>query len=365
MKRSLRCTLALGAVIAVSAGCTATDPVGPEPITTAATTPSPTPPGDRGGDGALIYLLQVGSTQGVPLTTGSSPVWSPDGARIAFSSKRTGVYDLYVIDRDGSGLARLTHDGVSQEPNWSPDGRRIAWISEGSLNVMNSDGTNQITLARSTPLFSKLRMGAWSPDGRTLAFADPADGNIHLAIADGSGVLTLPFSGAAPIAVFQRPTWSPEGKRIAFVAVSACSANATSYCIGIHVMPAQGGAATLLAGNETEDDERPIWSPDGSRIAFLTYPGGDCGYWCDRPNLPELHVMNADGTGRRQLATGVVTWPAWSADGNTVIVSTSDSTSNGARMVAMPATGGPAQLLASSAGVMSPDGRWIALGAAR
>ena len=57
----------------------------------------------------------------------ASPVWSPDGRRIAFTSDRDGRSEVYVMNADGSGVTRLTHnDAVDSSPAWSPDGRRIA-----------------------------------------------------------------------------------------------------------------------------------------------------------------------------------------------------------------------------------------------
>jgi Tol biopolymer transport system component len=325
----------------------------------------PVPPADRNIDPTSIYLLPVGDTTFIKLTTGFDPLWSPDGGRISFHSWRDGDYDLYVMNRDGSGLTQLTNSGMAAYTSWSPDGSRIAWVDGGgSLKVMNSDGSNQITLARSTPGFSELRMSAWSPDGRKLAFADPMDGKIHVANADGSGQLTLEYSGAAPRAVSELPTWSPDGTRIAFV-VSGDFDCLYSNCLEIDVMSAQGGEVTRLATG-TEDNEYPVWSPDGRSIAFLSIPGGGCGDWYyGSCSAPVLHVMNADGTGRRQLTTGTTGSPRWSADGRTLLAVIYDSSPIGPGLVAIPASGGPARLLSSWSGVLSPDGQWVAFAGPR
>jgi len=84
------------------------------------------------------------------------PDWSPDGAKLTFSSDRAGDYDAYVMNTDGSDQVRLTtnpdFDGFS---TWSPDGSQISFTSKrtGSLNlgifVMQSDGTAQLRLTGS------------------------------------------------------------------------------------------------------------------------------------------------------------------------------------------------------------------------
>ena len=76
---------------------------------------------------------------------------STDGTKIAFVSNRDGNYEIYVMNSDGTGQTRLTHDpGEDTWPVWSPDGRRIAFASDRDGNyeiyVMNADGTNQTRL---------------------------------------------------------------------------------------------------------------------------------------------------------------------------------------------------------------------------
>ena len=79
------------------------------------------------------------------------------------------------------------------------------------------------------------------------------------------------------------PTWSPDGKRIAF------SSNRDGN-LEIYVMNADGSQQTRLTNNSSFDDY-PAWSPDGKRIAFTSY----------RDRKYEIYVMNADGSGMRQL----------------------------------------------------------------
>jgi TolB protein len=82
------------------------------------------------------------------------PAWSPDGRRIAFVSDRTGSRDIYVMDRNGRALRRLTRTpGEDRWPVWAPHGQRIAFISDRSGNdeifVMKANGSDERRLTRS------------------------------------------------------------------------------------------------------------------------------------------------------------------------------------------------------------------------
>jgi Tol biopolymer transport system component len=161
-------------------------------------------------DGRTIYFGRyLVSTDGsgarrlpyIPFTA----VWSPDGRRIAFARPRgrTGSgpccdpspADIYVMNADGSGTRKLTHNaGRNAEPAWSPDGRKIAFRSTRDGNreiyVMNANGSNQRNLSRNPAQDSR---PSWSPDGRRIAFVSDRDGRLeaHVMNADGSGQRSL------------------------------------------------------------------------------------------------------------------------------------------------------------------------------
>ena len=119
------------------------------------------------------------------------PVWSPDGAVIAFSSKRDGNWEIYAMNADGSGQRNLTNDPADdEEPAWSPDGGKIVFVSDrddrAELYVMNSDGSAAHGLTKATTIPTGKSSPAWSPDGRRLAFLNPPDQGIYVVKADGS-----------------------------------------------------------------------------------------------------------------------------------------------------------------------------------
>jgi Tol biopolymer transport system component len=81
-----------------------------------------------------------------------TPAWSPDGTKIAFSMNRTGVYQIWVMNADGTEQVQLTHSSVYEtNPVWSPDGSKIAWLSDRpgpgqAIWIMDADGQNQMSL---------------------------------------------------------------------------------------------------------------------------------------------------------------------------------------------------------------------------
>ena len=141
-----------------------------------------------------------------------SPAWSPDGSTIVFVSDRhadidmnligtdEGDLEIYVMERDGSNIRRLTEDAATAggQPAWSPDGQWIAFVAgrdnKAQIYVINPDGSNQRRLTNDPPANSR---PTWSPDGREIAFnCGPEMGQwpkfeICVIRADGSGFRTL------------------------------------------------------------------------------------------------------------------------------------------------------------------------------
>ena len=145
----------------------------------------------------------------------TEPSWSPDGGQIAFVSWRDGGDEIYVVDADGQGLERLTHDFLGgHNPSFSPDGQRIAYYGphEGFKHVfvMGADGKNRQRLTRDQRHHSH---PTWSPDGGAIAYVISKDlffedATLHLMTTDGKYLKQLTD---VHIGVDYQPDFSPVG----------------------------------------------------------------------------------------------------------------------------------------------------------
>jgi len=185
-----------------------------------------------------IYVVRSDGTHVRNLTDAPDsnewgPAWSPDGTRIAFSSDREGMPQVYVMNVDGTGVERLS-DVEGEYPAWSPDGTRIAFESYvggttpfGDPNydvfIMDADGSNEQNLTNDPDSYDGYP--SWSPDGEWIAFestlATPedfeppaydreriSDFDIWVMRADG----TDPRNVTANLETLEKfPDWSSEG----------------------------------------------------------------------------------------------------------------------------------------------------------
>lgn len=262
---------------------------------------------------------------------------SHDGQKIAFSTYENNIRYLYVMDKNGgTPLLLASAKQFCGNPVWSPDDSKILFVkgddvfsTKYDIYVTDSDGANQQRLTTDKATFSP----QWFPDGKTIAFV--ADGNdgcgIYTMRADGSGQKRISPAGRC----FNSPQVSPTGNKIAMV--SADWEGSQVFVMGVNGANLKQLTTTVNpkyhdTGYPREGNHSPVWSPDGSRIAYVSWGNG----------TPDIFVMNPDGSNNKRLTNSEKRDenPCWTKDGKYILFSTSrDVTPNGFEIYIMKANG--------------------------
>ena len=254
------------------------------------------------------------------------PVFSPDGTKIVFTSRRdSSTGELYIMNSDGTGVTRLTFSpGEDRSASFSPDGSRIAFDSprstEGRFDIytMKVDGTDVRRLTMATGFVDEVRP-AWSPDGSKISFSSDRDANEQYEIyeinPDGSSPRRV--TGLAPDWDV-RSHYAPDGRRMAFVSHRhgavrpdgrRTGGNPEIYVIntdgsGERRLTTNGGDNTPqpppVPGPNTALEDFPAWSPDGTKIIFDSGRDATEGP-AETSRNTEVYSMNTDGTDQRRL----------------------------------------------------------------
>src|SRR3984957_10736538 len=258
------------------------------------------------------------------LTSGPSSVtWSPDSLEVIYSKGGS----LWRQNLD-SNIARQLTDGpgYDYQPDWSPDGKSVVYVSyqhdamELWMLDLASGNTKQITKNAAVSVEPR-----WSPDGKKIVFVSTAyHGRFHIFVMDAveesvenkASIVrlteetksTLPRYYYAEYDTEIHPTWSRDGNEILFV-----SNRGHIYGTGgFWRMRAQPGAeAHEIHYEETTWKARPDFSPDGTKILYSSYLGGQ---W------HQLWLMPANGGNALPISYGDwdETYARWSPDGTEI-----------------------------------------------
>jgi Tol biopolymer transport system component len=276
-------------------------------------------------------LLAVGAVAAVLLLRGSGP---PPGTGIVFQAKVDGLYQLFRIGPDGTGLRQLTHldfhgshiPGVEQAA-WSPDGKRVVFDSDyqrtryrvNTLFAIRPDGSDLEQL----PILLRRFIGApaYSPDGKMLSFDWDANldkghqQGIYIASTDGTPLRRLTALDQ-PNALVTQSNWSPDGRWIVFAQYSG-----PDQSVIVRIRPDGTGRRELTRWALNANNAK--WSPDGSRIAFNSHI--DLRGSLRASDAANVFTMKPDGSGLVQLThyareTQDAYVDGWSPDGRQLLV---------------------------------------------
>ena len=300
----LTLTLLFAATVSAQSGSSVPSGVSPFPTGLAGTLvfqsdkPAPDNP-----DGRIhIFTIDLASGKITQLTSGrnhhdSNPRWSPDGKRIAFKSTRNGgQFDIYVMDANGANVTRVTdHPAQDHDPVWMPDGQSVIISStrdsrEDLFRVWLADRRVERLTHH---VVGRAIMPSISPDGKSVAFAAQTlqrlnfwDFQIHiLDLATGKGRALDAPGGTC------WPSWSPDGKLIANVALHAEPSR-------LEIRTPTGEQSRELRPDPKRWHYYPDWSNDGRLIAFSVSPEHHKGEDWD------LAIVAPDGSGYRRLTAG-------------------------------------------------------------
>ena len=235
-----------------------------------------------------LWRQKLNSKEAVQLTDGPGydyqPDWSPDGKSVVYVSYQKDAMELWLLDLASGKTKELTSGGaVNVEPRWSPDGKRIVWVStqynrrfhvfmadvaNGELkNVVRLTGETKSSLPRYYYSAYDMEINpVWTRDGKEILFVSNR-GHIH-----GTGgfwrMKAEPGAEAREIHYEEtswkaRPDFSPDGSRMVY----------SSYLGGqwhnLWLMPANGGDAFPITYGDW-DETNVRWSPDGRIVAFIS-----------------------------------------------------------------------------------------------
>jgi TolB protein len=242
-----------------------------------------------------IWVMDYDGFNQHPITSyrsiSTTPRWSPDNARLAFTSYASGNPEIYLFSFETNRrVAFPSYKGLNTTPAWSPDGTKIAFCSsmggDPQIYVSNANGYNLQRLTFSTSVNIS---PVWNPKtGNEIAFVSDRSGSpqIYIMATDGTNLRRLTTLGGDASA----PSWSPNGL---FMAFHWRVTETGTY--DVYVMEIATGRIVQLT-HDAGRNEHPTWSPDGRHLAFESTRSGTRQIWTMLANGQEPQQLTKVGT---------------------------------------------------------------------
>jgi TolB protein len=259
----------------------------------------------RQSNGTEIYVVDFDGENLKQMTSDKTlnltPTWSPNGRWLAYTSYAGNNPDLVMIDNFGEKPKRtlLYLSGLNSAPSWSPVDDRLTLVLSKDENSEIYTLSNNRTLRRLTRHFNIDTSPTWSPDGKKIAFTSDRSGRgapqIYIMDAhdgDKAGVQRISFDSSYN----DNPAWSPDGDKIAYT-----SRVGKRFQIKIYDLTAK---SSVVLTNGRGNNEQPTWSPDGRFIAYRHKEGSNM----------STYIQRLDSNMTRQLSVGNDSGasPSWS-----------------------------------------------------
>lgn len=237
--------------------------------------------------------------------------YSPDGTQVLFESNRSGNWDIFVMNADGTMIRRITRDSLEdRRPCWHPNGDEILFESNrsGKFQLYTANLFNDKVEVIHTPaLKGEPIFACYSTDGLSIALSEKYQGDSsRLVIIDLQRRIKAELADYGFRTFY--PRWSPDAEKILFFSRHETdNKDDEIYTINID------GTDRKRLTNWPKHNFCPSWSPDGLQIAYAQSM---------EDSRPEIYIMNADGSNAKQLTSNKDgdTLPNWSPDGTKLLI---------------------------------------------